>query len=154
MLKLSIAVALVSVVLVFRATPGITQDGVDHTSLITKTSTSEFLVEGAKRIDHNRAHELYKSGTVFVDVRQTWRFDTAHVRGAVSLDLYSKFTKENLAMHVKKNQPVVFYCADSKCSWSANASAKALIWGYTDVYYFADGLSAWTGNNYEQDITE
>ena len=156
MQKFITAAVMAFLVLIIGTTPGVTQDEVDHTSLITEirpfeTGSSEFVVDGAVRIDVERAHELYESGAVFVDVRSTWRYDLAHIRGAVGLELHSQFTKENLAKYVEKNQLVVFYCNHSACDRSAHASAKALMWGYTDVYHFSNGWSAWSGNNYEQD---
>jgi rhodanese-related sulfurtransferase len=127
------------------------QEFVDPTGLVTETSSGEFLVEGVERIELERAHELYLAGAVFVDLRNVWRYDIAHIRGAVGLELKSQFSEESLAEHVAKDQAVVFYCNHSACPRSAIASAMALTWGYTDVYHFADGWSAWSGNNYDQD---
>jgi len=49
-----------------------------------------------------------------------------------------------LARIVKsKNEPVLFYCNGVKCGRAANATAKAVSWGYTKVYYYALGMAQW-----------
>ena len=129
----------------------ISQENIDRTDLITETASGEFVVEGADRIDLERALEFYQQGALFVDLRNVWRYDIAHIRGAVGLELNTQFSEESLAKHAKKDQTIVFYCNHSACPRSAIASAMALDWGYTDVHHFADGWSAWSGNNHDQD---
>lgn len=153
MQKLLAAASLTCAIILGNTLPVFAQTNSDYEALITKTDTPEYMVDGAKRIDHLEAHELYQKGAVFIDLRSTWRYDQAHIRGAVGLELNSQFSKESLAEHAMQNQKIVFYCNHSACdrSASASASAKALTWGYTDVYHFADGWSAWSGYNYDQD---
>jgi len=52
-------------------------------------------------------------------------------------------TKDKLATLVKPDQEVVFYCGGEDCPLAPNACAKALTWGYTNVYYFAAGFPGW-----------
>ena len=127
------------------------QEFVDPTGLVVETEAGAFVVEGVERIEVERAHDLFLQGAVFVDLRNVWRYDISHIQGAIGLELNSQFSKEALAQHVAKDQSVVFYCNHSACPRSAIASALALTWGYTDVYHFADGWSAWSGNGLEQD---
>jgi adenylate cyclase len=129
----------------------ISQENIDRTDLITETASGEFVVEGAERIDLEQALELYSQGAIFVDLRSVWRYNIAHIRQAVGLELNTQFSEESLATHAAKDQPMVFYCNHSACPRSAIASAMALEWGYTDVHHFADGWSAWSGNNHDQD---
>jgi adenylate cyclase len=42
----------------------------------------------------------------------------------------------------------VFSCHAKYCPYSAYASAKAVLWGYTRVYYFAGGFPAWKEAGY------
>ena len=151
MQKFLTILAAASALAIFGATQTTSQENADHKLLIMETSSGEFLVYRAERVDHERALELYLQGVVFVDVRNEWKFNIAHVRGAIGLELDSQFSEESLAKHVAKDQPVVFYCDRASCARSANASAMALTWGYTNVHYFADGWYAWSGNNYDQD---
>ena len=111
-----IAVAITtSAITIGSSLPSFSKSETDYEALITKTGSSEFLVDGAERIDHKRALELYQQGALFVDVRAAWRYNLSHVRGAVGLELKTQFTEESLSEHADKDQPVVFYCDHSAC---------------------------------------
>lgn len=124
------------------------QNSQDFASLVTKTQDSEFDIKGAVKIDRKRAFELNQQGVTFVDVRRAIQHQTGHIPGAISLELKSMLTPENLAKHIAKDQMVVFYCSDRQCYRSAHASAKAISWGYTNVLYYADGWSGWLAAGY------
>ena len=49
---------------------------------------------------------------------------------------------------VDKNDEVVIHCFGQDCPYSAYASAKAVTWGFTRVYYFSVGFPAWKGAGY------
>ena len=136
-------------VALFGAQAALSQQFVDPTGLVVETETGEFLVEGVERVELERAHELFVDSATFIDVRNVWRYDIAHIRGAIGMELNSEFSKEALVEHVAKDQPVVFYCNHSACPRSAIAAAMALTWGYTEVYHFADGWSVWSSYGYE-----
>jgi len=42
-----------------------------------------------------------------------------------------------------KAKPIVFFCVDSRCWLSYNASLRALALGYTRVYWYRGGIEAW-----------
>jgi len=46
------------------------------------------------------------------------------------------------------DQPVVFYCR-SDCWMSWNAAKRALSFGYTRVYWFADGIDGWQAEGFD-----
>lgn len=49
------------------------------------------------------------------------------------------------------NHPLVFYCrADCWMSW--NAAKRALTYGFTSVYWFADGIDDWMFEGFETDV--
>lgn len=133
------------------AEPCQSQEFVDPTGLVVETEQGEFQVQGVERIDVERAYELFLQEAVFVDLRNVWRYEISHIQGAIGLELKSQFSEEELAKHVLKDQLVVFYCNHSACPRSAIASAMALTWGYSQVFYFADGWSAWSGKGLAQD---
>ena len=58
------------------------------------------------------------------------------------------FSKETLATVAGKDDEIVFSCMGRHCPWSAYASAKALLWGYTHVDRFAGGFPAWQDAGY------
>jgi len=72
--------------------------------------------------------------------------------GALS-EITDKYFREHLQNATKGNydHPVVFYCRiDCWMSW--NAGKRALSYGYTDVYWFADGIEDWAFEGFEFDI--
>jgi rhodanese-related sulfurtransferase len=120
----------------------------DYLRLITKRS-GEYSVDGATKIDAAKAHVLLEGGEVrFVDVRATLEFKREHIPGAVSLSLPTVLSRESLAAVVDKDAAVAFYCHGKHCPFSAYASAKALAWGFSKVYYFAGGFPAWEAAGY------
>jgi len=59
----------------------------------------------------------------------------------------------SLATGSNKNRPLVFYCrADCWMSW--NAAKRALGYGYTNVYWFSDGMDGWLLENYEFEVLQ
>lgn len=62
----------------------------------------------------------------------------------MNLSVVSALSSDRLSDIVDKDDSVTFYCHGKHCFLSAYAAAKALAWGLTDVYYFADGYPAWT----------
>jgi 3-mercaptopyruvate sulfurtransferase SseA len=62
--------------------------------------------------------------------------------------LTTGLSNESLSRLVGKDDEVVFSCVGKYCPYSAYACAKALLWGYTRVYYFAGGYPAWKEAGY------
>jgi TolB-like protein/class 3 adenylate cyclase/rhodanese-related sulfurtransferase/Flp pilus assembly protein TadD len=108
-----------------------------------------YQVLGATEIDAPTAKALWdRGGVTFVDVRGPGDFLLGHIPGAKNSSLASSLSKENLSKIVGKNDSVIFSCMGKYCSYSAYASAKALLWGYTHVYRFAGGFPAWKDAGY------
>lgn len=96
---------------------------------------------------------------------QFW-FPVAHVGVADALWLpdvgygsLSETTERYFKDHLKAatnddlNHPVVFYCRiDCWMSW--NAAKRALTFGYTQVYWFADGIIDWKFEGFETQVLE
>ena len=53
---------------------------------------------------------------------------------------------------VDKTDEVVFYYDETDCHSSAFASAKALAWGFQNVFYFAKGFPGWKKAGYPVEI--
>lgn len=100
-------------------------------------------VAGAETIDVLDAERLHEAGVVFVDVRAPRLHKRQHIPGAVHLDLNSRFTAEELAKVVDKDQPFVLYCSGVTCTRSFRAAVRAVRWGYTGVKYFRGGVVDW-----------
>ncbi len=109
---------------------------------------SPMTVEGATTVDAAQAKALFDEGAIFIDVRSDKDWAAGRVPDAYHLELKSNYTEATLGEKVAKDQAVVIYCNGENCPRSADASAKAVGWGYSKVYYFRDGLPAWMSAGY------
>ncbi len=123
----------------------------DYRKLISK-SEGEYDVAGATKIDTATAKALHDRGVIFVDVRAANDFAAGYVPGAINLDLWIDLSRDSLAKVIGKDGEVVFGCHGKHCPYSAYASAKAQLWGFTRVYYFAGGFPAWSDAGYKVEV--
>ena len=107
-----------------------------------------FDVTGATTIDHKKAKALHDRGVKFVDVRAAKGFASGHVPGAFNLDAGTELSRDRLSRIVGKDEEFVVSCHGKTCPDSAYASAKAVMWGFNRVYYFAGGFPAWQEAGY------
>jgi TolB-like protein/class 3 adenylate cyclase/rhodanese-related sulfurtransferase len=126
----------------------------DYRRYITK-SGGEFNVESAIKIDAAEAKSFLDRGdATFIDVRAELEFNDSRVPGAKNLPLANVLSSESLSEIAGKNDNVIFYCHGKHCPYSAYASAKALAWGFSRVYYFAGGFPGWLDAGYEVEVPE
>jgi rhodanese-related sulfurtransferase len=118
-------------------------------------------VEGAAKIDVPTARSLYDRGVVFVDVRTERLWNEGRIPGAFHLPeawptdpAKARLRESTLMAIVDKTDEVVFYCGGSDCYSSPFASAKALAWGYKNVFYFAEGFPGWNKAGYPVEIAD
>jgi adenylate cyclase len=119
----------------------------DFKNLVSRNAGT-FDVKGAVKIDAAGAKTLFDRGVVFIDSRSNGPYGRGHIPNAINLYTNTKLTKEALAELAGLDQEIVFYCGGEDCPLSANACAKALVWGYTKVYYFAAGYPGWKKAGY------
>jgi TolB-like protein/class 3 adenylate cyclase/rhodanese-related sulfurtransferase/cytochrome c-type biogenesis protein CcmH/NrfG len=124
----------------------------DYTSIVSKRN-GEYFVEGAPKIDAATAKELHDRGVRFVDVRSAVAYGRGHIPGAYLRDVVISLSKETLSEVAAPDAEVVFYCYGRYCPMSTFASAKALKWGFSKVYYFAGGYPAWVDKGYPVEVT-
>ena len=115
---------------------------------LLRKSGGYFDVTGATTIDHKQARTLHDRRVKFVDVRAAKDFAKGHVPGAFNLDVATELSRESLSRIVSKDEEFVLSCHGKTCPDSAYASAKALMWGFKRVYYFASGFPAWKEAGY------
>lgn len=104
-------------------------------------------VTGATRVDTMLAKNLFDQKVAFVDVRSEADYKGGHIAGAKNLSVKDGFTSDALSAVVSKDKPVVFYCDGTLCAGSAEATKKAIEWGWNKVFYFRDGFAGWKRAN-------
>jgi rhodanese-related sulfurtransferase len=102
-------------------------------------------IPGAKTVDAKQVVDLIgkESKLVVVDARIPEEYREAAIEGAVNV-VNTDVTADTLAKVVPtKLTPVLFYCNGLKCGRAADATRKAMSLGYTNVYYYALGMTEW-----------
>jgi len=107
------------------------------------SEVSPLTVEGATTIDATKARALFDSGALFVDVRSDKDWAAGRIPDAVHIELKKVFNEATLSAEAAKTDVIVMYCNGESCLRSSQASAKAVGWGFTNIYYFRDGFPAW-----------
>ncbi len=103
-------------------------------------------------MDATTAKSLYDLGVTFISTAEAEWWKEGHIPSTVHLPLdrpkdpaKKRFKEATLMDIVGKSEEVVFYTGT--IDWigesAADASAMALTWGFTQVYYFDGGLFAW-----------
>lgn len=111
-------------------------------------AVSPATIDGATTIDAATAKQFFDRGVIFVDVRKNSDWEAGRVPGAVHLELNNVLSDGELAKVAPKDGDLVFYCNGEKCMRSSRASAMAVAWGFSKVYYFRDGFPAWQASGY------
>jgi rhodanese-related sulfurtransferase len=125
----------------------------DYMQFIVK-SDGEYSVVGATKVDVAQAKALLDRGDVlFVDVRAPLEFDQGRIPGASNLSVVTGLSNVSLSEIAGKNDEIAFYCHGKHCPYSAYASAKALAWGFTQIYYYAGGFPGWVDAGYPVEVT-
>lgn len=106
------------------------------------------MIKGATTVDATKAKALFDKGVIFLDVRKDKDWAAGRVPDAIHIELKKKLNADSMSKQIKKDQQVVIYCNGPKCMRSSKASAKAVGWGFTKVYYFRDGIPAWKAAGY------
>src|SRR5688572_7941568 len=99
-----------------------------------------------QEIDPPAAKELLEAGSAtFVDVRDPYSYEEAHVPGAVSL---SDSNVEEFASTADKERPLIVYCYHGISS--LGGAAFFMEQGFRQVYSLRGGFEHWrTGNPIE-----
>ncbi len=106
-------------------------------------------VQGATGIDVDTAKALHDRGIRFIDVREPKSWTLGHIPAAFSLWVGGRLSEARAMEIVDKTEEVVFYCdCGMSCNISPIASAKAVAWGYRNVYYFKGAIGAWDAAGY------
>ncbi len=105
-------------------------------------------IEGATTVDTSQAKALFDEGVAFVDVRKDKDWEAGRVPDAIHIELKKIFSESSLSAEVKKDERFVLYCNGESCMRSSKATAQAVSWGFSKVYYYRDGFPAWKAASY------
>jgi len=111
-------------------------------------SLSPERVEGARTVSTETAKLLFDKKYLFLDVRSLNDYRMGHIPDAHHLSVRSDFDEQKLSMIVKKDQPVVMYCNGISCLGSSIAIEKAVEWGWTNIFYYREGIKDWNLKGY------
>ena len=113
------------------------------TTSVSADEVSPTDIPGATTVNTAEAKALFDEGVYFVDVRKDSDWEAGRVPDAIHIELKKVFSDETLTAEVEKDAKVVIYCNGEKCLRSSQAAAKAVEWGFSNVYYYRDGFPAW-----------
>ncbi len=103
-------------------------------------------IPGATTVDAEGVITLIEStpDLVILDNRSVADYDAGHIEGAIRLIDTDITGAADLAAHVPAmDSPVLFYCNGLSCGRAANAAEMAVDYGYTNVSYYALGMTEW-----------
>lgn len=118
------------------------------TPLTQAGKTSPETIDGATTVDSAKAKALFDQEVAFLDVRKDSDWDAGRIPGAIHIELKKKLNEASLTAEIKKAEPVVIYCNGVSCMRSSKATAMAVGWGFSKVYYYRNGFPAWKSANY------
>ena len=127
------------------------REGFDFKALVSQRFAENrqiYDVKGVPKVNAATVKAFSERGVAIIDVRNARNYGRGHIPGAVNLNLNTDLTEEALSRIVDKDEEVVFHCWGAVCRYSAIACAKAHLWGYTKVHYFAGGFPAWKAAGY------
>ena len=85
---------------------------------------------------------------MLVDSRVAAEYKTGHIPTAVNI-LAASMERERSRLPRDKKAVLVFYCNGwPECKKSHDASAKAVEWGYQNVFWMREGLPVWQTKGY------
>lgn len=111
-------------------------------------------IPGGTMVSTDQAKQQLDKGAKFIDTRVAAEFAEKHIKGAVSVVYKEKFAKESKVdtedsfdlakLPADKGAMMVFYCNGSPCWKGYKGAAAAIKAGYKNVFWYRDGLPAWT----------
>jgi rhodanese-related sulfurtransferase len=127
------ALALAAFAVIGTATPAAAEDKAPMT------------IDGATTVDATKVIELFQGedGLRIIDSRKPGDYKAGHIETAVNLP-NTETDKQSLAEVLPaKDTPALFYCNGITCGRAADAVRIAVDAGYSNVYYYAEGMAEW-----------
>jgi rhodanese-related sulfurtransferase len=99
-------------------------------------------VDGAITIDSKEAYNMFMKNDKFLDVRPIRFLSSGKIKNSLHL-FVDEFTQEKIEKIVNKKENLIIYCNGQSCPLSSKAIIKLKSYGYTQLYYYRDGIPAW-----------
>jgi len=115
---------------------------------LAEKKVSPTSVDGATSVNATQAKALFDKGVLFVDVRSDKDWAAGRIPDAVHIELKKVYSEATLGKEMKKDEAAVIYCNGPSCLRSSKASAQAVGWGFSKIYYFREGYPAWKSAGY------
>jgi rhodanese-related sulfurtransferase len=81
---------------------------------------------------------------VVIDSRKKTEYIKGHIEGAINI-LNTELGLEELEFIAPdRTTTLLFYCNGVRCLRSSDSLAKAVRWGYTNLFWFRGGWKEWT----------
>jgi adenylate cyclase len=136
---------------------GLRQAGVEvggqWRELLYSGPSGSYEVKGAKTIDAKTAYALYKRGVIFINT--SFMRMQGRIPGAYDLPARThEFNEVRLLEMVNKTQEVVIYKRDDKAGKALQSVARAVAWGFKNIYYLPGGLGSWKAAGYPVEMSK
>ena len=81
---------------------------------------------------------------VVIDSRKKTEYVKGHIEGSINI-LNTELELENLeTIAPERATALLFYCNGVRCLRSSDSLARAVGWGYTNLFWFRGGWKEWT----------
>jgi len=85
---------------------------------------------------------------LLIDSRVASEYKEGHIPTAINIPA-PVMDQQRTKLPKDRSYPIVFYCNGwPECKKSHDACQKAIQWGYTQIYWFRDGIPAWQAKRY------
>jgi adenylate cyclase len=121
-------------------------------------------VQGASQIDLPTAKSFFDRGVMFIDMSRDGIWNAGHIPGSVHLSTGTsagesqlRFNENVLRKVARHDDEIVIYglyIENSPLESPGWEAAKAIVWGYSKVYFFNGGARAWKKAGYPVETGE
>jgi len=121
--------------------------------LITVAEVGEATADDLKAVtivDADRLKTWIDQGKkiLLIDSRVASEYKEGHIPTAINIPA-PVMEQHQTKLPKDRSYPIVFYCNGwPECKKSHDACEKAIQWGYTQIYWFRDGIPAWQAKRY------
>jgi len=100
-------------------------------------------------IDLSSAYAHFQDySAIFIDTRERDDYLKGHIARAISVPLDSLDFSREVLPGLSRSEKIITYCDGEECSQSIDLAVQLSEIGFSDVYFFYDGWTAWKKAGY------